>query len=302
MASDNLSSYLNEIGRHRLLTADEEITLARKVQRWIELKGIEENERPLTPSEKREVRLGMKAKERMIVHNLRLVVNVAKKYTKLLRNNGLAFEDLIQEGTLGLDRAVELFDPTKGYKFSTYSYWWIRQGITRAIYTKDRVVRVPQHMLEKLQKATNFKRDHMQEHGYEPTIRQIAEHVEMTPQDYANLVARTNTHRSLDSLAKEDGSPLIDLLPDESEANLLMVEASKEEVFEQLQLAFFRLTDRERNVVSACYGLDGKEPKTRAELGREQSVSRESIRQLEAKGINKLKIELAKYRGQRLAA
>ncbi|MGB0258025.1 MAG: sigma-70 domain-containing protein, partial [Coraliomargarita sp.] len=162
--------------------------------------------------------------------------------------------------------------------------------------------RVPQHMLEKLQKATNFKRDHMQEHGYEPTIRQIAEHVEMTPQDYANLVARTNTHRSLDSLAKEDGSPLIDLLPDESEANLLMVEASKEEVFEQLQLAFFRLTDRERNVVSACYGLDGKEPKTRAELGREQSVSRESIRQLEAKGINKLKIELSKYRGQRLAA
>jgi len=297
MASDSISSYLNEIGRHRLLTADEEITLARQVQRGLEL---EKKEEPLTPRERREVRVGKKAKERMIVHNLRLVVNVAKKYTKLLRNGGLAFEDLIQEGTLGLDRAVELFDPTKGYKFSTYSYWWIRQGITRAIYTKDRVVRVPQHMLEKLQKASNYKRDCLQESGYEPSIRELAEHVEMTPQDYANLVARTNTHRSLDSLCKEDGSPLIDLIADESEANLLMLEVTKEEVYEQLQLAFFRLTERERSVVSACFGLDGKAPKTRAELGREQGVSRESIRQLEVKGVNKLKLELSKYSGYRV--
>lgn len=299
MSADSISSYLNEIGRHRLLTADEEITLARQVQKGIEL---EKKEEPLTPKERRLVRLGKKAKERMIVHNLRLVVNVAKKYTKLLRNGGLAFEDLIQEGTIGLDRAVDLFDPTKGYKFSTYSYWWIRQGITRAIYTKDRVVRVPQHMLEKLQKSYNFKRDFMQEHGYEPSVAQVAESVEMTAKDYANLVARTNTHRSLDSLVREDGSPLVDLIPDESEANLLMVEVTKEEVYEQLQLAFFRLTDRERSVMSACYGLDGSEPKTRAELGREQNVSRESIRQLEAKGITKLKLELAKYRGQRVAA
>jgi len=297
MASDSISSYLNEIGRHRLLTADEEITLARQVQRGLEL---EKKEEPLTPRERREVRLGKKAKERMIVHNLRLVVNVAKKYTKLLRNGGLAFEDLIQEGTLGLDRAVELFDPTKGYKFSTYSYWWIRQGITRAIYTKDRVVRVPQHMLEKLQKASNYKRDCLQESGYEPSIRELAEHVEMTPQDYANLVARTNTHRSLDSLCKEDGSPLIDLIADESEANLLMLEVTKEEVYEQLQLAFFRLTERERSVVSACFGLDGQTPKTRVELGREQGVSRESIRQLEVKGVNKLKLELSKYSGYRV--
>jgi len=297
MASDSISSYLNEIGRHRLLTADEEITLARQVQRGLEL---EKKEKPLTPRERREVRLGKKAKERMIVHNLRLVVNVAKKYTKLLRNGGLAFEDLIQEGTLGLDRAVDLFDPTKGYKFSTYSYWWIRQGITRAIYTKDRVVRVPQHMLEKLQKASNYKRDCLQESGYEPSIRELAEHVEMTPHDYANLVARTNTHRSLDSLCKEDGSPLIDLIADESEANLLMLEVTKEEVYEQLQLAFFRLTERERSVVSACFGLDGKAPKTRVELGREQGVSRESIRQLEVKGVNKLKLELSKYSGYRV--
>jgi len=299
MASDSISSYLNEIGRHRLLTADEEITLARQVQRGLEL---EKKEEPLTPRERREVRLGKKAKERMIVHNLRLVVNVAKKYTKLLRNGGLAFEDLIQEGTLGLDRAVDLFDPTKGYKFSTYSYWWIRQGITRAIYTKDRVVRVPQHMLEKLQKASNYKRDCLQESGYEPSIRELAEHVEMTPQDFANLVARTNTHRSLDSLCKEDGSPLIDLIADESEANLLMLEVTKEEVYEQLQLAFFRLTERERSVVSACFGLDGKAPKTRVELGREQGVSRESIRQLEVKGVNKLKLELSKYSGYRVPA
>jgi len=161
-------------------------------------------------------------------------------------------------------------------------------------------VRVPQHMLEKLQKASNYKRDCLQESGYEPSIRELAEHVEMTPQDFANLVARTNTHRSLDSLCKEDGSPLIDLIADESEANLLMLEVTKEEVYEQLQLAFFRLTERERSVVSACFGLDGKAPKTRVELGREQGVSRESIRQLEVKGVNKLKLELSKYSGYRV--
>lgn len=299
MSADSISSYLNEIGRHRLLTADEEITLARQVQKGIELQNKEE---PLTPKEKRLVRLGKRAKERMIVHNLRLVVNVAKKYTNLLRHGGLSFEDLIQEGSVGLDRAVDLFDPTKGYKFSTYSYWWIRQGITRAIYTKDRVVRVPQHMLEKLQKSLNFKRDFMQENGYEPTVAQMAEAVEMTAKDYATLVMRTNTHRSLDSLAREDGNPLLDLIPDESEANALMLEVSQGEVYEQLQLAFFRLTDKERHVVSACYGLDGHEPRTRAELGRDRNVSRETIRQLESRGLTKLRLELSKYQGQRVSA
>ena len=299
MSADSISAYLNEIGRHRLLTADEEITLSRQVQRWLELKDLD---RPLTPRERREVRLGERAKERMIVHNLRLVVNVAKKYIKLLRHGGLSFEDLIQEGTIGLDRAVELFDATKGYKFSTYSYWWIRQGITRAIYTKDRCIRVPQHMLEKLQKSLNFKRDFMVENGYEPSIAELAESVEMTAKDYATLVSRTNTHKSLDELASVDGSPLLDLVPDESESNQILEEVDKSVTYEQLNLAFFRLKDCERDIVSSIYGLKDGIAVSRKEMGLRRGVTREAIRQREMRGLMKLRLELTEKVEDRVAA
>jgi len=289
MASDSISSYLNEIGRHRLLTADEEITLARQVQRGLEL---EKKEEPLTPRERRELRLGKKAKERMIVHNLRLVVNVAKKYTKLLRNGGLAFEDLIQEGTLGLDRAVDLFDPTKGYKFSTYSYWWIRQAITRAIHTHARAIRLPINTHELIGRIQRFTAEFTADEGRAPTYPEIAEAVETSPERVAQVLQchTTTTCCSLDVISPEGTNSLIDLIANPSgaygtEPDDFLTAATNRDAIEA---ALVHLPHNEAHIIRERFFAE----RTLREIADELGFTRSRAGQLQRTALNKLRYHL----------
>lgn len=269
--NDSIQDFLAAIARYPLLTPEQEISLSRQVQRGIELQAKKE---PLTKAEQRAVRIGKRAQDAMINGNLRLVVHIAKRYIPRLKNNGMEFMDLIQEGTLGLHRAVEMFDGTKGYKFSTYSYWWVRQAITRAIDTKDRLIRVPQHALERAYKASRFQHEYQQQHGRQPSMAEIADAVGATVEELRIALERNSPHRSLDSLAAEDGSPLIDMiaaeLPDESMADGYA---------EQLEMVFFRLNESERDIVSRRYGLSGHDEESFAAIGKSQGVSRQAISQ-----------------------
>jgi len=258
---DSLRLYLREIGKVDLLTADQEVSLAKRIERG-----------------------DMSAKTHMTQANLRLVVSIAKAYL----GRGLTFLDLIQEGSLGLIRAVEKFDYRKGYKFSTYATWWIRQAVTRAIADKARTIRIPVHMVEKLNKVVHIERQLVQRLGREPQPDEIATELEMTTEEVREILRMSQLPVSLDKpIGDDDESELGDFVPDD-QAESPFDTASLSLRRDDVQKALDSLPERERLVIELRYGLNGEQPYTLEEVGQAFGVTRERIRQIENNTLKKL--------------
>ena len=288
-SSDPVSWYLATIGRIPLLTPAEEIELGNQVQSMMALtedgkRTFEEGE--LDGKQRRMLRIGRRAKERMMKANLRLVVSVAKKY----QGKGLELLDLIQEGSLGLERAVEKFDPTRGYKFSTYAFWWIRQSMTRAIACQSRTIRLPVHLSERLTTIRKVSLDLAHKLGAMPSRIEIAEAMDIPVDELDSLLRQALTTSSLDAPVngEEGRSFLGDLIADSSlEEPLDLVEQRIHH--EQLGRWLSHLSEQEQHVLKMRFGLEGQERHTLAEIGRLMEVSRERVRQVELKALRKLR-------------
>lgn len=275
-AKDGFGLYLQSIGRVPLLTAEEEIILGRAVKEWIEHPS---------PSPEIENR-GLRAKRKLMAANLRLVVHISKKYM----NRGLDMDDLIQEGSIGLDRAVEKFDFTKGYKFSTYAYWWIRQALTRAISEKSRLIRMPVHNWEKLNKLKISRRRYMQEHGCYPSTQELSTMTEIPVDALEKLMeqfVKTNCASLDQGVGKEESTELIDLIPCETQGTFEAI--AQQSIKDCLGNILEELTEKESVVIRMRFGLNDEAPKTLQAIGDSLGVSRERVRQLETKALRKLK-------------
>ena len=298
---DSIRVYLQEIGRIRLLRPDEEIELARKIADLLQLEELAaqfEIDKGHLPDMKewavlvdmppikfrRRLMLGRRAKEKMVQSNLRLVVSIAKKYM----NRGLSFQDLIQEGSLGLIRAAEKFDHEKGYKFSTYATWWIRQAITRAIADQSRTIRLPVHLYETISRIKKTTKTLSQEFGRKPTEEEIAESMEMTIEKLRFIAKSAQLPISLETpIGKEEDSRLGDFI--EADIENPEQDVAKNLLREDLEGVLATLSPRERDVLRLRYGLDDGRMKTLEEIGQIFDVTRERIRQIEAKALRKLR-------------
>jgi len=277
---DPVRMYLREIGRVPLLSAEEEVALARRMER-----GRHEVAKPVAQRNRRTVWEGEEAQRRLAEANLRLVVSVAKKYI----GRGMSLLDLIQEGNIGLLRAVEKFDYTKGYKFSTYATWWIRQAITRAIADQARTIRIPVHMVETINRLIRISRRLLQELGREPTSEEIAVEMQITAEKVREIIKVSQEPVSLETpVGEEEDSHLGDFIEDQTA--LAPADAANHQLLkEQVEDVLTALTDRERKVLQLRFGLDDGRSRTLEEVGREFRVTRERIRQIEAKALRKLR-------------
>jgi RNA polymerase primary sigma factor len=277
---DPVRMYLREIGRVPLLSAEEEVRLARRMER-----GRIELLKPVGDRDYRFVEDGEEAQRRFTEANLRLVVSVAKKYI----GRGMSLLDLIQEGNIGLIRAVEKFDYTKGYKFSTYATWWIRQAITRAIADQARTIRIPVHMVETINRLIRISRRLLQDLGREPTSEEIAEQMEISPEKVREIIKVSQEPVSLETpIGEEDDSHLGDFIEDHTA--LAPADAASHQLLkEQVEDVLESLTERERKVLQLRFGLDDGRSRTLEEVGKEFHVTRERIRQIEAKALRKLR-------------
>ena len=290
---DPVRMYLKEIGKVSLLSADEEISLATAMSAGVEakqkLEEAEKNGTELSEEEmkalKSAVKKGERSKQRLAEANLRLVVSIAKRYV----GRGMLFLDLIQEGNLGLIKAVEKFDYTKGYKFSTYATWWIRQAITRAIADQARTIRIPVHMVETINKVIRVSRQLLQELGHDPSPEEIAAEMDMPVDKVREILKIAQEPVSLETpIGEEEDSHLGDFIPDEG-ASEPSEAASFTLLQEQLVDVLSTLTPREEKVLKLRFGIEDGRPRTLEEVGKEFNVTRERIRQIEAKALRKLR-------------
>ena len=287
---DPVRMYLKEIGKVDLLSPEEEVTLAERMQKGNEAAERIANEGDAIPAEERaqlekDIKLGDRAKKRLAEANLRLVVSIAKRYV----GRGMLFLDLIQEGNLGLIKAVEKFDSTKGFKFSTYATWWIRQAITRAIADQARTIRIPVHMVETINKVIRVSRQLLQELGHDPSPEEIAKEMNMPVDRVRDILKIAQEPVSLETpIGEEEDSHLGDFIPDDdapepAEAASFML--LKEQLVEVLKT----LTPREEKVLRLRFGIEDGHTRTLEEVGKEFNVTRERIRQIEAKALRKLR-------------
>ncbi|HYH33205.1 MAG TPA: RNA polymerase sigma factor RpoD [Pseudonocardia sp.] len=290
-AADLVRVYLNGIGKTALLTAAQEVELAKRIeagvfaQHVLDQAGPGELERQYAADLRAIVRDGRRARNHLLEANLRLVVSLAKRYT----GRGMGFLDLIQEGNLGLIRAVEKFDYTKGFKFSTYATWWIRQAITRAIADQARTIRIPVHMVESINKVHRIQRQMMQELEREPTVEELAERVGLTEDRVREIQRISLDLLSLDApVGEEDDSNLADFIEDQA-AEAPADAAARRMLNRAVIDALDELNDREKAVVRLRFGLDDGQARTLEEVGREFGVTRERIRQIESKTLAKLR-------------
>ncbi|WP_338018149.1 RNA polymerase sigma factor [Streptomyces taklimakanensis] len=287
--ADPVKDYLKQIGKVPLLNAEQEVELAKRIEAGLFAEDKLANSDKLAPKLKRELEIiaedGRRAKNHLLEANLRLVVSLAKRYT----GRGMLFLDLIQEGNLGLIRAVEKFDYTKGYKFSTYATWWIRQAITRAMADQARTIRIPVHMVEVINKLARVQRQMLQDLGREPTPEELAKELDMTPEKVVEVQKYGREPISLHTPLGEDGDSEFGDLIEDSEAVVPADAVSFTLLQEQLHSVLDTLSEREAGVVSMRFGLTDGQPKTLDEIGKVYGVTRERIRQIESKTMSKLR-------------
>ncbi|WP_132876564.1 RNA polymerase sigma factor [Tamaricihabitans halophyticus] len=292
-SADSVRAYLKQIGKVALLNAEEEVELAKRIEAGLyaaeRVRTYEEEGEKLQPQMRRDlrwiVRDGERAKSHLLEANLRLVVSLAKRYT----GRGMAFLDLIQEGNLGLIRAVEKFDYTKGYKFSTYATWWIRQAITRAMADQARTIRIPVHMVEVINKLGRIQRELLQDLGREPTPEELAKEMDISPEKVLEIQQYAREPISLDQTIGDEGDSQLGDFIEDSEAVVAVDAVSFTLLQDQLQSVLATLSEREAGVVRLRFGLTDGQPRTLDEIGQVYGVTRERIRQIESKTMSKLR-------------
>ncbi|ROP32675.1 RNA polymerase sigma factor [Couchioplanes caeruleus] len=292
-SADSVRAYLKQIGKVPLLNAEQEVELAKRIEAGLyaaeRLRACDEGEEKLDRNFERDLRWigrdGERAKNHLLEANLRLVVSIAKRYT----GRGMAFLDLIQEGNLGLIRAVEKFDYTKGYKFSTYATWWIRQAITRAMADQARTIRIPVHMVEVINKLGRIQRELLQDLGREPTPEELAKEMDITPEKVLEIQQYAREPISLDQTIGDEGDSQLGDFIEDSEAVVAVDAVSFSLLQDQLQQVLQTLSEREAGVVRLRFGLTDGQPRTLDEIGQVYGVTRERIRQIESKTMSKLR-------------
>ncbi|MGH3735982.1 MAG: RNA polymerase sigma factor [Micromonosporaceae bacterium] len=292
-SADSVRAYLKQIGKVPLLNAEQEVELAKRIEAGLyaaeRLRLVEEDGEKLSTQARRDLlwvtRDGERAKNHLLEANLRLVVSLAKRYT----GRGMAFLDLIQEGNLGLIRAVEKFDYTKGYKFSTYATWWIRQAITRAMADQARTIRIPVHMVEVINKLGRIQRELLQDLGREPTPEELAKEMDISPEKVLEIQQYAREPISLDQTIGDEGDSQLGDFIEDSEAVVAVDAVSFSLLQDQLQQVLQTLSEREAGVVRLRFGLTDGQPRTLDEIGQVYGVTRERIRQIESKTMSKLR-------------